>query len=264
MIELIASDMDGTLVNDEGKINENVFKLIDSLYNKNIKFAAASGRFYSQLCKNFDKVKWNMLLIAHNGALIKYKNDEKTIFSSHIQKKYINEVINLRRDFGEEVLIAVENNALIVNPTEKVKKTFEGYKIPIKICSSYEEIKEPVYRITYYNPEGVKDETLKYLKDNLNPDLEFVVSGKRWIDIMNKGTSKGNAIKILQNKFNIKEENTMVFGDSYNDIPMFQAAHFSYAMKNAPDDVKDKAKFIAENNNKNGVYNVIHEYVLSI
>ncbi|EET88651.1 HAD family hydrolase [Clostridium carboxidivorans P7] len=57
MIKLIASDMDGTLVNDEGKINEKMFELINNLHEKNIKFAAASGRFYSQLSKNFRKNK---------------------------------------------------------------------------------------------------------------------------------------------------------------------------------------------------------------
>ena len=58
-------------------------------------------------------------------------------------------------------------------------------------------------------------------------------------------------------KFEIDQKNTMVFGDYYNDLTMFKAAHYSYAMKNAPEDVKEHAKFIAESNNNDGVYNVI-------
>ena len=72
MIKLIATDMDGTLLNDNGNINEKIFDLIQSLNEKDIKFAAASGRFYSQLSKNFEKVNTDMIFIAHNGALVKY------------------------------------------------------------------------------------------------------------------------------------------------------------------------------------------------
>lgn len=68
------------------------------------------------------------------------------------------------------------------------------------------------------------------------------------------------ALIILEEKFGIDKGNTMVFGDYYNDLSMFKTAHFSYAMKNAPEDVKVKANFIADSNNANGVYNVIYKY----
>jgi hypothetical protein len=105
--------------------------------------------------------------------------------------------------------------------------------------------------------DGINSAIVEYLKKNLNDELEFVVSGDKWIDIMNKGISKGNAIKILQEKFNINKKGTMVFGDYYNDLTMFKAAQHSYAMMNAPEDVKTHADFVAESNNDDGVYNII-------
>lgn len=262
MIKLIASDMDGTLVNDKGIISEKMYTLINSLQDKNIKFAAASGRFYSQLCKNFDKVKANMIIIAHNGALVKYKNDGKTIFSSPLEGEDVKHIVNLKREFGEEILIATADNAFALNPKKEIYEAYKAWEIPITSCNSLQDIKEPVYRITYFNPEGVRNETVRFLEKNLRPGLGFVVSGSKWIDITNKETSKGNALKILQEKFKIKKKNTMVFGDYYNDLTMFQAADFSYAMENAPEDVKEKARFIAGNNNENGVYNVIHQWTM--
>ena len=65
-------------------------------------------------------------------------------------------------------------------------------------------------------------------------------------------------------QFNIDKNNTMVFGDYYNDLTMFKAAHYSYAMKNAPEDVKEQANFIAESNNDNGVYKAIRERCIEI
>lgn len=264
MIKLIASDMDGTLVNDEGKINEKMFGLINDLHEKNIKFAAASGRFYSQLSRNFERIKTSMIFISHNGALVKYNNRGKTIYSSCISAKDIDHVTNLKREFGEEVFLGAAEDAYIVNPSQTILEEFKFVEVPWVIVKAFKEVKCPIYRVTYYIKNGVKQETVEYLKNNLNENLEFVVSGDKWIDIMNKGTSKGSAIKILQEKFNIDENNTMVFGDYYNDLSMFKEAYYSYAMENAPEDVKKHANFIAENNNKNGVYNVINKYAASI
>ena len=257
MIKLIATDMDGTLLNDNGNINEKVFDLMRALNEKDIKFAAASGRFYSQLSKNFEKVNMKMIFIAHNGALVKYNNKGKTLYSNNIDKKEIESVINLNPKMGEEIFLAAENDAYAVNPSENMLKQFTFSQVPVIIVKSFSEIKNPIYKITYYMDEGVNSSIVDYLKENLNDKLEFVVSGDKWIDIMNKGISKGNGIKILQEKFNIHEKNTMVFGDYYNDLTMFKAAHYSYAMENAPEDVKKHANFIAESNNEDGVYNVL-------
>ena len=169
----------------------------------------------------------------------------------------IDSVIKLNPELGEELFLAAENDAYIVNPSEDMLKEFTSFQVPVVILKSFSEIKKPIYKITYYMTHGVNSSIVDYLKENLNSKLEFVVSGDKWIDIMNKGISKGNAIKILQEKFNINEKNTMVFGDYYNDLTMFKAAHHSYAMENSPDDVKKHANFIAESNNQDGVYNVI-------
>lgn len=263
LIKLIATDMDGTLVNHKGSINEKVFDLIHFFHEKDIKFAAASGRFYSQLNKNFKKVKTDMILIAHNGALIKYNNG-KILYSNSMSKEDIENVINLSPNLGEELFVGGENEAYIVNPSEHMIDIFSDFEVPAVILKSFSEIKNPIYRITYYMADGVNSDILEYLKKNLNNNLQFVVSGKNWIDIMNKNASKGNAIKILQDKFKINPESTMVFGDYYNDLSMFKVAHYSYAMENAPKDVKKNANFIAESNERDGVYNVISKYANSL
>ncbi|WP_411678922.1 HAD family hydrolase [Clostridium thailandense] len=264
MIKLIATDLDGTLINDYGKINEKIFSLIELLNKKNIIFAAASGRFYSQLSKNFQKANSNMLFIAHNGALIKYNKSDKVLYSNCIRQEDIKKIASLKRDLGEELFLAGDDTAYIVNPSQIILDEFKNCEVIAEKVKSFDELKSPIYKMTYYVKDGVKPEMIEYLKSNINDNLEFVLSGDKWIDIANKGVSKGNAIRILQEKFNIDEKDTMVFGDYYNDLTMFKRAYYSYAMKNAPEDVKEYANFIAESNNDNGVYKVINEYAVSL
>lgn len=260
MIRFIATDMDGTLLNDNGIIDNNVLSLIPKLHSKNILFAAASGRFYSQLMENFKQINSDILFIAHNGALIKYNNG-KTIYSHSIKPKYIHHVLELKRIFGEEIFLATSDIAYTKNPSNYMLNAFDLCGVPSISINSFDNFDLPVYKITYFMANGITSNTLDYLKNNLNDNLEFVVSGSQWIDIMNKGITKGNAIEIIQNSFNISKNNTVVFGDYYNDISMFKNAYYSYAMKNSPEDVKKCANFIADSNNNNGVYKIISKYI---
>lgn len=264
MIKLIASDLDGTLVNDEGKISDKIYEMISKLNKKGVKFAAASGRTYLQLKNNFRDVTENMIFVAHNGALIKENRARKPIYSNSISEENLKLILNLKANLGEEILLSADDEAFVVKPSHKLLKEFNDYGVPYVILNSYDEIEKPIYKISYFVTAETSKKMLEFLKNELNDQLDFVSSGEKWVDIMNKGVSKGSAIKILQQKYGIDKENTMVFGDYYNDLTMFKSAAYSYAMENAPEDVKKHAKFVAGSNNSNGVYNVIRQYEASI
>ena len=70
MIKLIVSDMDGTLVNDEKKIDENIYKILPKLKKMGTKFVVASGRQYPSLCKDFQEHTKDVVLCSENGAFI--------------------------------------------------------------------------------------------------------------------------------------------------------------------------------------------------
>ena len=61
MIKLIASDMDGTLLNENNEINDEFFDIFNKLKERDIIFAAASGRQYYNLLKRFEKIKDDMM-----------------------------------------------------------------------------------------------------------------------------------------------------------------------------------------------------------
>ena len=261
MIKLIATDMDGTLVDNKGKINDKVFDLIHEFDDKNVKFVAASGRFYSQLNNNFNKVNGDMILIAHNGAVVKYNNNGKTLYTNAIKKEDIQNVMNYKLSLDGFVFLGGESDAYVINPSEELLHKFAKSEVPVVVLKSLEDINVPIYKITYYIAEGASDEFVEELRENISDNLEIVVSGYNWVDVMNKGVDKGSAVRILQEKFQVAPKNTMVFGDYYNDLSMFKVAHHSYAMKNAPEDVKKKANFIADSNENDGVYKVLNECI---
>lgn len=66
-------------------------------------------------------------------------------------------------------------------------------------------------------------------------------------------------LKKIQEKYAITIGETMAFGDYYNDITLFEKAYFSYAMDNASDFIKSKAKFVAPSNIEHGVIEVLKD-----
>ena len=78
MIKLIATDMDGTLLNSKNEIQDGFYEVFNKLEEKGIIFAAASGRQYYNLLKRFEffwKIK--IQLVNSNGLVIMVRSIQK-------------------------------------------------------------------------------------------------------------------------------------------------------------------------------------------
>jgi hypothetical protein len=82
------------------------------------------------------------------------------------------------------------------------------------------------------------------------------------IEIVNKGVSKGRALKILGGYLGIEREEMIAIGDSENDIEMIKFAGLGVAVENAIDEVKKVADFITKSNMEDGVKYVIDKFIL--
>ena len=89
----------------------------------------------------------------------------------------------------------------------------------------------------------------------------MVVSGPYWVDVMLKGVSKGTAVAFLQKKLGISREETMAFGDFYNDVEMLQQAEYSFVMENAEEKMKQYGNYTAPKNTDNGVMRMIQKFI---
>lgn len=83
------------------------------------------------------------------------------------------------------------------------------------------------------------------------------MSEAAWIDITEQNVHKGNTIKKLQQILDVSYQQTMAFGDGYNDIELLEQAEYSFAMRNAFDDTKAVAKFITGFNTESAVLKTI-------
>ncbi|TDT63687.1 Cof-type HAD-IIB family hydrolase [Fonticella tunisiensis] len=261
MIKLIASDMDGTLLNEHDKLSDEFFHIIEKLKKKNILFVAASGRQYYNLKNKFSKVKDDIIYVAENGSYVVYKNKE--LYSKTLDKEVVNSLIKIIRQIeGCEIILCGKKAAYVEKNYNDFIKEVEKYYLKYEIIENLEEVNDDILKIAICDFKGSAENSNKILKPDWGDKLQVTVSAKIWLDIMDKGVNKGVAIKFLQEKFNIKPEETMVFGDYFNDLEMFKSAYHSYAMENAPEEVKRQARYIAGSYKRNGVLEVIKRKIL--
>lgn len=260
LIKLIATDMDGTLLNENGIIPKEFFHIFKDLIEKNVLFASASGRQYYNLVKNFESIKDDMLFIAENGTYVMYKGEE--LYSNFLDINKVQELIKLgRQTEGCSIVLCGKCAAYVESDDSafisEVAKYYERYQIVEDIST----VSDDILKFTLCDFKGAANNSNKIFYPLYGETLQVTVSGQIWLDIVNKAVNKGLAIRSIQKKFNISPEETLVFGDYFNDIEMLQSAYHSYAMENAPAEVKKHARFIAESNRNNGVLKTIKELI---
>ncbi|PSL26725.1 HAD family hydrolase [Dyadobacter jiangsuensis] len=257
-IRLVATDMDGTLLNSKHEIHESFFPVFRKLKDHGIIFVAASGRQYFNLAKTLDVVKDEVIFAAENGSYVVFNGEE--IHIQAIDPEITHELILISRKIKNTYpIICGKKKAYVENDDEEfinhLKLYFERYEV---VPDLLEITDDQFLKFTLCDLAGSEVNSYPHYK-KYEEALQVKVSGPIWLDISHKKANKGRAMEVLQEKFNVTAEQTMVFGDYLNDFEMLQKAHYSYAMANAHPDIKKIARFIAKSNDENGVVEVLSE-----
>ena len=85
------------------------------------------------------------------------------------------------------------------------------------------------------------------------PSLSISRSSDILVEVNAAGVSKAVALRAFCDAKGIRVEDTLAFGDNYNDLEMLRAAGLGVAMGNAPDDIRDIAGFVTSDNDHDGI-----------
>lgn len=248
MIRLIASDLDGTLLQGgKQELCQETFEVIEALTKKGIYFVAASGRQYPNLKKLFAPVSHEISFISENGGLIIHNNEL-------LAKYYIDRSVGLElaKDILEtphcEVLISGQFTSYLM-PKKPEYVNFLRDVVKVNVCevNHIEDIKEEFIKISVYDSRGVENYSSSYFKEKWQSKLYIAYSGYEWLDFTALEVNKGNALKNLCGKLGISKDEVMVFGDNINDKEMIEWSNHSYAMKNGREEIKRCANHITDN-----------------
>lgn len=254
MIKLIACDLDGTLLNNKKEIDREIYSLLPKLFEKNIRFVAASGRQYPSIAKLFADFLEDVVIVAENGAYVVHNDHE--ISASVMEQELVGYCIEKISSLpGVTPLVSARRLCYTDNQRVQQEMSAPKFQYDIQYAHDLYHLPDEIIKVSLIDADekGAAEHSFKKLSPMIAQRGEIAVSGFACVDIVNKGVSKGEAIQKLQQQWGILPEETMAFGDSYNDIEMLGRAAYSFAMKNAEDGVKKHARYLAGTNDEGGV-----------
>ncbi len=260
MIKLIATDMDGTLLDNDSNLPNKIEEMLDFLETKEIPFVAASGRSLYSIEDKFGRLAERICIVSDNGALVKHKGD--IVYSSVIPKEDWMEIAETSLALPEtSVVLIATDGAYKINRHETHTQALNDYFGYAKDIQSLDEVESEIIKVTLLslNTTAENFETVLYPK--YDDKYSLVYGAAIWIDFMNKEVHKANGLSKLLELYNVSADEAMAFGDYHNDIQMLQLVKHSHAVANAHDDVKAVANEIVEANIDNAVINTIYKKI---
>ena len=275
MIKLIASDMDGTLLNHNHKIPKENVELINYAKNQGIEFVVATGRAYYEALPALNEENINCDVISFNGGIV-YDKNGNIISITPMLPKDLYYTIEILKSFDISYQLYTKNtiytksietdiNAYIdlirsngYDPdvehlrAEAQQKLDVGYITEVENIELYLNEKEnpPIKIIAISNDISKLENAAKLLSENKS--ISVTSSGANNIEIMHKNATKGEALKEIAKIYGINLENAVAIGDNLNDQAMLDIVGYSVAMKNGNTILKEQAKYVTEKTNSEG------------
>lgn len=252
--KIILSDIDDTLMTDEGIIPKEIFRVLDALFAQGIRFVVASGRQINNLCALFEPCAEDLYYIAQNGAIIAH--GRQILFEKRMKQKTVNKCISFARQNGIYTMLYSNDMVLVETNDAEFLSFLKRHQVEYKVCPNLDVYADKAYKLSYFKMEGGMAELREAFSiDGVNA---FLVNN-RMIDITDKDTDKGKAVRRLKELLGVRKNEILAFGDSENDLALFAEAGKSFAVANAPKEVQEKASCVIPSNNDKGVIVTLKE-----
>ena len=269
-IRVIATDMDGTLLDPKGQLDlPRLEKILDKLDQCDIRFVIATGNEVHRMRQLLGHLAERVVLVVANGARI-FENNELIQAQTWDDAMVDKALAHFKgRECQDQFVVTGMNGGFVKEGTvfteldkfmtpEMIEKLYQRMNFVDEFDSS---LFGGVLKMSMVVGEERLDSVLQEVNDLFDGRVRAVSSGYGCIDILQDGIHKAWGLVELLKRWNLKPEQIMAFGDSENDIEMLELAGISYAMENAEESVKRVATKVAPANSQAGVYKVLENWL---
>lgn len=290
MYELVAIDLDGTMLNTYGEVTESTKRILKETMKKGCEVVIASGRTIDSIQAIADEIGTKKYMIAGNGSIVYDISKKNIIYEKYIPKSKALNIIKICED--NSITYSVYTNKTIIanslkynilyyykqnlkkQPNKKTSitlvesiydyvKNIEDEKVmKIFICDSTESIFNAILRkIGELEDIEILDVSHMSRKVISNGSEEVPIE-YFYTEITEKNVDKWYALEFLINKLNIEKKEVMAIGDNVNDRKMIEQAGLGIAMKNSTPKITEVANYVTDfDNNNDGAARAIEKFL---
>lgn len=265
--QLIISDFDGTLIDNQNSISDNVRNTINEYVYCGGIFAVCTGRMLKSILPRVRELGLKGLVAAYQGSVIADIESGKILRNNSLSVDDCIEICTFaeRHNFtcntysDEELYTNIpEGNSGLVQ-YERVT----GVKAVCVNGSMSQFVKDnnlSCNKITFLVYPNDRERLYKLLQAQFSQKYDVTCSAAVLVEISPKGDDKGAALKFIANHFGIDMSSTVAIGDNLNDLPMIKMASVGVAVGNAVDELKKEADYVTVTNNESCVADIIEKF----
>lgn len=291
MYNLIAIDLDGTLLNSNGVVSNETKETLQKIKDKDIKIVLASGRMIDSIKSISNEIGEQKYLIAGNGAILYDIEKQEILYKKYLKKEKVLDVIKICEENSIYYNIYTENellttslkyNVLYYHKENANREEKDRMKISI-VNNMYDYVlnsqRDDYLKITICDEDKMVFNSIirkiKKIKDidvldvehmsrkNIIQGTETIELNYYYTEVSAQNVDKWDAINYILNQENIQKEHVIAIGDNVNDKKMIENAGLGIAMAGSAPIVTEIANIItAENNNEDGVAKELRKIIL--
>ena len=269
-MELVVFDLDGTLLNRESAISDYTSETLQLMTERDIAYTVATGRTLHGARAILDGHSFHLPQAYKNGVMIWHPDTRRFSAGATLTPEELDNVVDacLSQGLTPFVYTLDENNESTVYHPPTVTDIERDL---IRMLGTEEAVTVRALddlssdaTITHVNAIGDGDAVKSVLRSVDDEPHLVAYSGIasegdqwRWLDLHHSDASKGGAIDTLKRLLGL--ERVVCFGDSDNDLSMFEAADESYAPANAKDSIKSAATAVIGHHDDEGIARFLRE-----
>lgn len=272
MIKLIASDLDGTIIDKNNAICEENINAIQDISSKKIPFVICTGKTYPIIKSTCNKINANYGIFGNGNQIVNLQTGEE-LYRKLLTTTNMETCYKIAKDYKMHIHVYTDTEVIteelmyldLRNFRLKESNYYEtslNFKVVKNLLEYVEEHNCPVFKLVISSTNSVSgiENEIKNLTDLMV--YKIIKRGKyqdkvinkeyEYLDIMPCGISKKHALDVLKNYLEIESKEVMAIGDNCNDLEMVKSFGVGVAIADAYDELKQIAKYTTINTAENG------------
>lgn len=265
-IQLIALDLDGTLLNSDKKISPRNKEALKRAADKGVKLILCTGRASSAVKDYVEELGIREPVITFQGSKIIDTVTGEMIYEKGLGPEEILPMLTLCEEEGIHCNLYMDDAIYIEKEDEEIAyyKRFAPNTEVRAVGKLSEFIKKPTTKLLMMASHERLEEIRPRVAELLSPGMDLFYSSEVFLEVVNKAGNKGNGVKfIAEEYYGLSQNEVMTFGDHLNDLSMIQYAGLGVAMANGEERLKQEADYVTLSNDDDGVAFAIEKFVLN-
>jgi Cof subfamily protein (haloacid dehalogenase superfamily) len=269
MTRIHISDLDGTLLRNDATLSPFARETLTRLLGEGLLFTVASARSQVSIRQILGELPLTLPVIEYNGAFLSDLRTGEHLMIRELPGEIVEEVHALGSERGLVPIVSstdgrkdrlscqgVTNAGLDWYVAERIHFQDERFRsVPdVRPC-----LGERVMMLTYIDRREALDPLAEAIRARWDSAVMFdfyenrYSPGWHWLTVQDGRASKGEGLRALAEREGFSLEDTVVFGDALNDLPMLEVAGRSVAVANAVDEVRAAADEVIGTNEEDSV-----------